>query len=346
MAKATLYLAILLVFSCSLVVAQSLRINIPNAVDATVGIRGFDFNTPIMKLTNENDIPLLTANHQGKLIIGDAPDLGQLTIKNGAIATGNGIFVNNPNGFGASYLHFKNQALASKLWQVEAFTFTNNPSAYLNISHTDQGSVLFLTGNRQVGIGTTSPTAVLTVAGNMRWSGQLKLNNNGGNNGDILTINNTTLLPQWKKPTALQTNNTTALYTPIDGFVNNTVLNGEYTIATIPVDVDTTKGVLEYEFSFPVTSTGFARAVVAVALLKVGQSPGQLNSNQFHFSVDANRINTAAYASHFDLRQFTVGSYTLQLKLHYEEGPPIYFGTSHIADSSNSDYFFQYKFIK
>jgi hypothetical protein len=90
-----------------------------------------------------------------------------------------------------------------------------------NLNFTGTGFTTFTSGN--VGIGISSPTQKLDVAGNVKFSGALMPDNNAGTAGQILTSAGAGIAPTWATNTAVSSN----LYTA-DGTIaaNRTVTQG------------------------------------------------------------------------------------------------------------------------
>ncbi len=340
------YFVYVLIICNTITYAQKVGINML-PLSSNLEVKGPDFYTPIFRLDNEQNKAIITTPHTGHTYIGEGQYYGILSINNPLIASGNAMYLHQPNGFGSETIRFKNSGLASKHWQLEAFTFLNSPSAFLNINHNElMTPLLTMTGDRKIGIGTSGPQATLDINGSMQWSNQLRFNGDGGQNGEILTINPSSLLPEWKNPSTSTFQSTSVLPLSASGFVENNSTNGQFTFFNAPYTIDATFKGLEIDLGTTITSSGFARGNITLGFVKVGDEMAGGNSYQYQFNVDGNRYKSLAYNSFFDLSTLEPGTYNLTYRMHYVAGPPIYFGTAHLPGTSASDYFFQVRFIK
>lgn len=116
--------------------------------------------------------------------------------------------------------------------------YMNYGTGGFNIRNNSSTSTMFMTNGNYVGIGTTSPSQKLDVAGNVQFSNALMPAGQAGTTGQILTSQGTNTAPIWTtlfKPTSILTYEST-------GDVCITTTNPTWTTIIGPVNMSLTTG--------------------------------------------------------------------------------------------------------
>ncbi len=272
--------------------------------------------------------------------IGTATPAGRLSVAHTSTLISPTLLLYDNNAGNFSRLQFQN-ASGNKFWHIAGYLDnTIDANSRLNFYHSVSGDVLSLSGNGNVGIGTSNPTAKLTLVGN------LKLTDGTQGNGKVLTSDasgNAT----WTSPGSSNTGFSVLMSA-------NSIIANSFN-ATLPFDntintygFDDASAFNNTSHGYVAPSTGLYSFTVSISLasgtaVSNGFITADVLRNGFYYNTPAVTLNTVAGqplpsgASTTILLKLIAGD-VITVNAHNGSGGSITIAVSNISKTSFAGY--------